>query len=213
MSERDKIIDKIRRLQEVTVENGASPEEAESFAAKAAEMMARHAVDQSEITAPPEHKMDIREVKYLNPWRRDLLEAIARVCFVQVLYSRGTCDVTLVGRPLNIEAFYEMFRFIERQCVEIARDLFPGSDQRKAQRRAEGGLAAGVTKKLFQHHMKNADALLPVVQELKAAKAAMDDIIGADNIAPLKEPERVITQEFVHGAQHADRIKLREDID
>lgn len=213
MTKRDEIIEKIRRLQQVTVENGASPEEAESFAAKAAEMMAKHAVAQEEITAPPEHKMDVREVKYLNPWRRDLLEAIARVCFVQVVFMRGTTDVTIVGRPLNIEAFYEMFRFIEKQCVDIARQLYPGSENRKAQRRAEGGLAAGVTKKLYEHHKKNRDALLPVVQELKASEQAMKDIIGEDNLSPMAEPERVITQEFVHGAQNADRVKLRKDVD
>lgn len=211
MSGREGIINKILHLREMTVSRGATKAEAEMFAVKAANLMVEYAIEENEITTPADHIMTEEEIKYICPWRRTLLNAIGRVCFVSVCYVKGSCEIKLVGRPLNIEAFKEMFRFIEKQCIQVSRQLYPGTHLRDKQRRAEGGLAYGVCEKLREHNARNAESFLPVVQEYEAAQEAMGELIP--NIVARKNRNQANTLEMRNGYANANRIKLRLDVE
>lgn len=201
------IIEKIIALRQMTEQNGATKEEAESFAQKAAKLMAEHAIAENELEGKKsEHELETYKIKYLNPWRRTLIHIIAHACFCEMVCGGGE-TVHLVGRPLNVRAAREMFPFIERQVVLIARQLFPRD--RKAQRRAEGGLGIGVAKKINASNLLNSERYLPVVQEMDAARSAAESML---RLKRARWRSHRLSYEHRMGEANANRIQIREEI-
>lgn len=199
---KESIIEKIIALKCKSEDSGCTEAEAEAFGVKVAQLMEKHAIEMHELSEPPEHEHDIRKVKYMNPWRRHLLDACADACFCTYVRGRGE-KTHIVGRPLNVRACYEMFYFIESQVVLIARQLYSG---RKSQRRAEGGLGDGIALKIMKSKMYDQESRLPVVQEKEAAeKAAMDALNFV--IAPVRNHTNTI--EHVVGRMNSGRIDIR----
>ncbi len=204
------IIEKILKLKQKATCESATEAEAEMFAAKVVEMMRKHAIEEHQLTDKPDHKHDKRAIKYLNPWRRDLIRACADACFCCLVYGMRSSEkgqVNIVGRPLNVQACYEMYYFIEKQVILIARALYPKDS--KSQKRAEGGLGAGVAGKIQETKGYDQESRLPVIQEKEAANDAADTFM---DIVPLRLRSHRRTREHIVGEINSDRIKLRHDI-
>ena len=214
MIEQETIVDKILKLKALS-EGTSNQHEAELAAEKMSELMRKHCIEAHQLTDKPDHEHSTSKIKYMNPWRRDLITACGEACFCHVVFGRGE-DINIVGRPLNVRACYEMFYMIEKQIVRIARELYPRSrfhdpkDARKAQVRAEGGLGQGVAVKIKESNQKNSDHLLPVVQENKAAESAAHNFMPNIRSVPAKGHRK--SREHLTGEMNADRVQLRDEV-
>lgn len=206
--QRRRIIDKIIGLKAMTTERGASEDEATAFAAKASKLMHDYAIEEGDLTSLGEHERFEGTIKYINPWRRDLIQACANSVFCDVVYSRGE-DLFIIGRPLSIEVAWDMYWFIEAQVIQIGRDMYPGD--LKAQRRFSAGAGQGVAEKLVKARQYDSDSLLPVVQEMDATKDAVKNMFG-DSLQMMPARGHRQTREHLQGVLASDRIKLRKDI-
>lgn len=205
--DRQTIIDKISALKRKSEDGGCTESEATMFATKVAELMEKHTVSMYELGEKPDHVKDKRDIKYMGPWRRILLNECAGGCFC-ICVLHGGKSVSIVGRPLNVEATYEMFYFIEKQIVLIARELYVDT---KAQRRAEGGLGVGIARKINASKLSTQEARMPVVQEkeaaMKSARSVMPNLREGYEANLPKE-----TIESIVGEMNAERINIRENI-
>ena len=210
---KETVIDKILKLKALS-EGTSNQHEAELAAVKMQELMTKHCIETHQLTDKPEHELIKSKIKYMNPWRRDLITSCGDATFSTVIFGRGEV-VHIVGRPLNVRACYEMFYMIEKQVVRIARELYPRSKfsdprmARKAQVRAEGGLGEGVSMKMKQSNHKNADHLMPVVQEKEASVKAANKMM---NISVVASKGHRKTREHITGEMNADRVALREEV-
>lgn len=102
----EKIIDKIRKLQNMTVENGASEEEAETAMRMAMGLMARHGIEQSMIKGVEAPKAGIKQVS--AAFKKHMIwcaMAAAELYGCRLLtIGGGKYGIEFVGRPDNIEA-------------------------------------------------------------------------------------------------------------
>lgn len=102
----EKIIDKIRRLQNMTVENGASEEEAETAMRMAMGLMARYSIEQSMIKGVEAPKATTK--KFSAAFKKHQLlcgQAAATLYGCKLLtIGGGKYGIEFVGRPDNIEA-------------------------------------------------------------------------------------------------------------
>lgn len=204
--DRQTIIDKIAALKRKSEDTGCSEAEASIFASKVTELMEKYAVSMSELDEKPDHINKQFTIKYWGPWRRTLMKACCDACFTSLLEHRGEI-ITVVGRPLNIEATMEMYRFIEYQIPWIARSLY---SDRKSQRRAETGLGIGVAAKIKASKLTDAESRLPVVQEKQAADDAMGEMFKFKMTKP--RPIRYGREEIV-GRMHSGRVQIRNEVE
>jgi len=203
------IIDKITALITKSKCEGCTEAEAQSFAAKAAELMEKHAVEEHELGGDrPDHIQKDYTVKDINPWRRLLIQGCAKAAFCELVTYGGSKDASIVGRPLNTQVCIATYEFIEKQVIRIARELFPGDT--KSARRAEGGLAEGVLHKLYKTQTYNQESRLPVIQEKEEVSKATHVIFPELRIVEYRQPKS--TFEHFEGKRNADRIKVREDM-
>lgn len=215
MTEKPKqnIIEKILKLKAMA-EGTSNQHEAEVFGAKMSKMMADNCIEDHHLVDKPEHIHNKVNIKYINPWRRDLILACGDASFCSVVFGRAE-EVNIVGRPLNVRACLEMFQLIEKQIARIARELYPHDsyenprEARKAQVRAEGGLGTGVSQKIRNSNTKNAESLLPVVQESEASHAAAK---GFMNIRPMGMRNHRQSREHVEGMRQSGRVSIREEV-
>lgn len=107
------ILEKIRKLVAQANDSGTTEAEAEAFAARAAELMARHGVEQALLDSardpkddPLEHKAIVLEAPYGHE-RGLLLSGIGRALSVKVYWNRR--GATLVGRRSDIERTEQLY--------------------------------------------------------------------------------------------------------
>jgi hypothetical protein len=113
MTAPSQILEKIRKLVAQANDQGATEQEAEAFAARAAELMARHGVEQALLDAardpkdnPLEHKVIVLEAPYAHE-RGLLISGIGRALSVKVYWNRRSA--TLVGRRSDIERTEQLY--------------------------------------------------------------------------------------------------------
>jgi hypothetical protein len=107
------ILEKIRKLVAQANDSGTTEAEAEAFATRAAELMARHGVEQALLDAardpkddPVEHKQITLEAPYGHE-RGLLLNNIAGPLSVKVYWNRR--QATMVGRRSDIERAEQLY--------------------------------------------------------------------------------------------------------
>jgi hypothetical protein len=107
----DRLLDRVRKLLAKAEAVGVTPEEAQAFTAKAAELMAKYGIDRALLAArrPETDKPDSRLVDIYNPWgrvRAHLLCGLASVLRCQpilVTAADGTLRVHIFGYASDIE--------------------------------------------------------------------------------------------------------------
>lgn len=212
MSDREKVIDRIRKLRALAEDGSVNNEEAAAAAAmKMAKLMQEHAVQEHELADPASLERvghDFQQ-KYFDQWRRWLIGECALTCGAKPIYFRKARPpfVRVYGRPTACLATWEMFKFIEGQVVRISREMYSVT---KDQRQAQKGLALGVAEKLHDHRQADQDnpANLPVVLEAEMAEEAAFE--AEPSLRTMKKKAVKWTYEAENGRRNADRVNLRE---
>lgn len=180
------IISKIQKVMTLA-ERGGTPEEAAAAAAKVQQLLFRHNLTMTDVTAVS----DAQNIKaqYANTtvnlgverrqvvgWRRDLLAALARLNFCYPLLWRGEPNMQLIGKPENIAAVVQMYEYL---ATTIDRLSAEGWEMTK---KNNGGKAptvwSDVVYKYIPQHAKNyrgsfsQGAVYTVVDRLKAQRDA-----------------------------------------
>jgi hypothetical protein len=134
-SSKDKILEKIRRLKaaaeakRAAAERGAhsegTMEEAEAFAAKLAELLARHKIDMKEVELAELDQTDpmgtlradgeavgFKQKARQIAWQRRLADIVARNHFCRTLVSQGTNTIWFVGRESDREVAVFLYAYL-----------------------------------------------------------------------------------------------------
>ncbi|HLG74994.1 MAG TPA: DUF2786 domain-containing protein, partial [Ktedonobacteraceae bacterium] len=115
----------IARIQKLLALSQSSNEhEAAAALAKAQGLLAEYNVSMAQVQAQTGVKSTYvqRHVTLSGQdwWRRDLITALSRFNFCDVVYWTGSARVALVGEAENIEAVLLMYRFVEEQLEQFA---------------------------------------------------------------------------------------------
>jgi hypothetical protein len=128
-TERDTLIQRIKKLQNLTVERGATPEEAAAAAAKIQAILFQYNLEQIDIDqADPLHAPDpLGKVEFTHDatrttitWRRSLLHHVAKNNGCHTVYIGGTTKQAIIGTRAHIEGVLYLFDVIARQIDELA---------------------------------------------------------------------------------------------
>ena len=128
MTEKETILSRIRKLQSLTTDRGATPEEAAAAAAKAQALLFEHNLTASEIdtheTAPDpygrvEHELE-RATRTTVQWRRSLLYSLAVHNFCTAVTLPNTTRMSVIGKRSNVETVLYLNQCVSRQIESLA---------------------------------------------------------------------------------------------
>jgi len=132
------VLTRVKKLLNLTVERGATPEEAASAAAKAQALLFEHNLKLADVEGVGEESeyvlgeidLNVRGKFHVN-WHRRLLTAIARYNFCRmIVLSSGTKgsgkkgapeQCVIVGRPHNIEFVIWLYRSVSTQIADMSK--------------------------------------------------------------------------------------------
>jgi len=135
MTDTNAILSKIKKLQALTTERGASPEEAASAAAKAQTLLFEYNLSQADVEtkehAPDPYGKIEHTLTGANrstvTWRRGLLYTIAKHNWCSAVTLPNTTKMNLVGKRSNVETVLYLneilVREIERLAIDAARTV------------------------------------------------------------------------------------------
>lgn len=104
-----------------------SAAEAESFMAKANELLLKYNLDAEHVMSKEEvQKTGVQEdtVGFDEPWHQNLMSAIVRHNLCKMLISRHNGRLHVVGRPANVNAVIMMFDFFRGAITRIAMEAY-----------------------------------------------------------------------------------------
>jgi len=121
----NKVLDKIRKLLALSKSSNAN--EAAAAAAKAADLMRQHKLEETDITEATQDGSLITELPmgadgFMASWRFALISAVARSCFCEALALRvgQRRKVRLVGRRDDTEVAQEIFKHVAGEIERLA---------------------------------------------------------------------------------------------
>ena len=128
MHEKDKIIDRIRKLLELAdTKHNANINEAASAAALAQELMSRHAIDTAMLSTAdaPEEAIETdvlfaSDKRHKSSWRGLLATALCDVNMCKVFWSGP--DLHIIGRASNTSTTRYLFAYVVREIERLCRD-------------------------------------------------------------------------------------------
>lgn len=130
MSELDSILAKIKKLLNLTVDRGATPDEAASAAAKAQALLFEHNLSMSQVNTHELPNGKAEEIENIEMeieggsgairWKRSLLHAIARHNFCRAVSLTGTSDVSVIGKRSNVVVVEYMSEYLEKEISRLA---------------------------------------------------------------------------------------------
>lgn len=135
MTTPDSILAKIKKLQALTTERGATPEEAATAAAKAQALLFEHNlsqcdVDTKEQAADPYGKVETTlegANRTTVTWRRTLLYTIAKHNFCTAITLTNQTKMIVIGKRSNVETVlylnHILVREIERLAIEAGKTV------------------------------------------------------------------------------------------
>lgn len=157
MSDIDKIRRRIRQLREMTSANGCTEEEAMAAAEKAAELLAKHGMDESDLAAADYAE---KAVKLRRSPLDDVWSAVARFADCSMYYHTDgsrTVGVAFFGRSQDVEVAEYVFEVMKGACDRALAEFRRTSTyqrRRTSKTRAaavkafQEGLADGLVRKL-----------------------------------------------------------------
>lgn len=142
----DKLLDKVSKLLNQAEDEGATPEERESFMAKALELAAANSIDLAVARMHQAKKERVEEVEertlHVNPRNRrhnkkhfvDLALAIIETNDCEATISGDDCNVHITGFPSDIDVIEALFTHLSVEMhVECDRALQKGENKRVTQ--------------------------------------------------------------------------------
>lgn len=119
------LLNKIKKLLNMTEARGATPEEAATAAGKAQELLFAHNLSMSQVEAhnvdAPKEKMEkavhnVDGPKVSHNWKRHMWHRVARYNFCAVITEGASkTGLYVIGKPSNVEVFVYMARTIGDQ--------------------------------------------------------------------------------------------------
>lgn len=167
MTEKESILTKIKKLQSLTVDRGATPEEAATAAAKAQALLFEHNLAQADVeTLGPDAKPDpYGKVEHAHTdanrnninWRRTLLHIIAENNFCSTVYTPNTTKQTVIGKKSNVETVLYLNECIARQIEEMATQAAKTQLTDKASYKISfaRGAVATISNRLYQQRKES----------------------------------------------------------
>jgi len=213
MSDRDKVIGRIRKLQMKAGDTAVTQEEAATFAQKAAAMIEEHMISESELKVEAEEI--IEEIITYSRWTRGhkyLISAVCETMGVRMLTSSLGGVFMFVGRPTNVAASRETVNRILDQIHGVAFDSF--GDQPIEMVEYEVGLLLGVMNRIYKIRRQsqseaNPDDLPVLADEIKLVDESLDGDMKIEISDPRSEIKSAAT---AYGVLSSDRIKLNESV-
>jgi hypothetical protein len=211
-----RVLDLIAKLKAVTVENGATVDEAAAAAARMQHLVLKHNIEVAELEAAGTVEKSPYGKEWMDygakgvwQWRRDLGAAVAEHNFCRVAYPMGQPGLWIVGQPHNVAAVRVLYDYlaatIKRLNDEWYRDY-------KTNCAATGRAPENATR--FQDSFcKGAAAMVAARmkeerdREAAAANSTTALIVNLDG-----EAERAIKDFFPDLHTHKTRGAGREDI-
>jgi hypothetical protein len=185
-SERAKVLRRIRALL-AKAEATDHPAEAESFTAKAQDLMTRHAIDEALLTAGDTAITVVaKRVHLQSPYattKTSLLNAVAKANRCKVIYLDRLAIATVVGVPLDIDQVEMLFTSLLIQATRAMTEAGaaqPGSFDRSATFRRSFLMAYAVR----------------IGERLTEATSAAAKSYGNELVPLLKRQEDAVTAEF-----------------
>ncbi len=185
-SERGKVLRRIRALL-AKAEATDHPAEAESFTAKAQDLMTRHAIDEALLTAGDTAITVVAKRVHLeSPYattKTSLLNAVAKANRCKVIYFDRLAIATVVGVPLDIDQVEMLFTSLLIQATRAMTEAGaaqPGSFDRSATFRRSFLMAYAVR----------------IGERLTEATSAATKSYGNELVPLLKRQEDAVTAEF-----------------
>ena len=139
MSPQDTILNRVKKLLALTIDRGATPEEAALASAKAQALLFEHnlsmaQVDTHEVGTPAESIENIDVTMQANNrtigWKKSLLYSVARYNFCSGVYSPGTTIMHIIGKRSNVQVVEYLAASIgdeiDRLSKAAARPLLTG---------------------------------------------------------------------------------------
>lgn len=122
MSPQETILSRIKKLSALTEARGATPAEAAAAAAKVQSLLFEHNLTMASVdahaTAPPPEgfKKTMYTLKASNiGWQRTLLYVIARYNFCSAITHPQTTQMSLIGKPSNVEVVIYLYEHVYRE--------------------------------------------------------------------------------------------------
>jgi uncharacterized DUF497 family protein len=111
--EKDRIIDRIRKL--LALATSPNQAEAESAAAKAQALLQQHNLELAQVEQSSKQQSSMIQkqvdIHSRQRWRRLLIHTIARANFCRALFKPGQASVILVGEPHNLEVAEYLYTY------------------------------------------------------------------------------------------------------
>jgi len=128
MTDTNAILSKIKKLQALTTERGASPEEAASAAAKAQALLFEYNLSQADVETKEQAPDPYGKIEHVMTganrntvtWRRSLLYTIAKHNFCSAVTLPGTTKMSLVGKRSNVETVLYLNEILVREIERLA---------------------------------------------------------------------------------------------
>ena len=164
------VVARVRKLLAVAAGKGASPQEVETAARLAQDLIMEHKLAEADITAASDDGSDLVDLPagkegFMATWRFALVTSVARAFFCEAIGLRvgRSRKVRIVGRRQDAEVVLLVAAFlvgeVERLTGEYAQipterffldDLIEGSTMVERRRAYRAGLAAGVSSTLAE---------------------------------------------------------------
>jgi hypothetical protein len=130
------ILDKIARLKGLA-ERPGTPEEAAAALAAIQRLAIKHNLDQAEISAAGRNDERGFEKEGFNlgaamNWRRNLLQAICKYTFCDVVFAASGAHANIVGERHNIEIVKGMYDYLVTEVMRLAQvgwEALPATEQ------------------------------------------------------------------------------------
>jgi Protein of unknown function (DUF2786) len=185
-SARHKLLNRIRALL-AKAEATSYAAEAETFTAKAQDLMTRHAIDEALLRDTDEQVAVIAlRVHLQSPYasmKATLLNAVSRANRCKVIYNASLAIATVVGVPVDVDQVEMLFTSLLIQATRAMAEAGaarPGTFDRSA---------------TFRRSFLTAYAVR-IGERLKEADAAATESYGKDLVPLLQRQEDAVQQEF-----------------
>ncbi len=123
--ERNKIIDTIQHLLNMTPERGCTEAEAATAMQMAQNLLIKHNLDMASISTDDTGNQDESQLidepidfDTYQPWRWSLVAAVAHSNFCKTIRSSGV--IRILGRKANVRAVVAMYNWLEPQVIRLA---------------------------------------------------------------------------------------------
>lgn len=130
--QKESILLKIKKLMNMTVERGATPEEAANAAAKAQTLLMEYNLTMAEVSSHSDEKgekvdkniYDMTDGKDQSlHWRRSLLNVVTRYNFCKLITNIDGLDrrTAIIGKKSNVEVAIYIYEHVQREIHKMAK--------------------------------------------------------------------------------------------